>query len=144
MRTMPESHVFRREKPVHRLPGDILSFVRVSGEFLDLGIVRGHRLMTGHAECDVGNSSVRTFRRTCVTARTLHPVLKMKPMIERDGLHRSGLPLEVLSHRIDERFTARFEDGGEICGHGDSRGYDSRNGGGTCFYLSLMEAYQIG
>ena len=33
-----------------------------------------------------------------MATRTLHTVLKMKPMIERNWLDWGGLPLKVLSH----------------------------------------------
>ena len=94
---VPESNVFRRIKPVHRLPRDVLFFGRVSSKFLDLRIVGGNLLMTRHAEGDTGNSSVRTFRHPRMATRTLHVVLKVKLMIEGDWLHGSGLQLEVLS-----------------------------------------------
>ncbi len=121
MRTMPESNVFRRVKPIHRFPGDVLSFGRVCGKFLDLRIVRGNLLMTCHAEAGVGNSRVRPLRYPRMATLALVTMLNVNPMIKRYGLRRSGLPLEVFSDGIHERFTTRLEDSRVICGHGGSR-----------------------
>jgi len=114
----PEPHVFRRIEPVHRLPGDVLFFGRVSSKFLDLRIVGGDLLVTRHAEADAGYSSVRSFRHPHMATRTLHAVLKMKLMIKCDWLRRSRLQLKVFFDGIDEGLTARFEYWREICGHG--------------------------
>jgi hypothetical protein len=123
---MLESNMFRGIKPVHRLPGDVLFFVCVSGKFFDLRIVDGNRLMTRHAERDARDSGVWPLSYPGVATRTLQPLLKMNPMIKRNGLHWSGLPLKVLSDGIDEGFATWFEDWGEICWHG---GNGCANGG---------------
>ncbi|HEY5029404.1 MAG TPA: hypothetical protein VIK39_13420 [Candidatus Angelobacter sp.] len=117
---MPESNVFRRIEPVHRLPGDVLFFGRITCQFLDLRIVGGNLLMTGHAEGDTGNSSVRTLCHPDVTTLALHAVLKMKPMIKRNRLQWCGLPLEVFFDGIKERCASRFENWGEICRRGNN------------------------
>ncbi|HEY5027484.1 MAG TPA: hypothetical protein VIK39_03675 [Candidatus Angelobacter sp.] len=124
MGSMLESNVFRSIEPVHRLPGDVLFFGRISSNFLDLWIVGRDCLMTRHAEGDAGNSSVRPFSHARVATRTLHVILKMNPMIKGDWLHRRGLPLEVFSDGIDERLSPRSEYGGEIRGHGNNWCFD--------------------
>src|ERR1035441_3237121 len=61
VRGMLEHHVNFRIKPEHGLPGDILSLVGISREFLNFRIVGVNGFMAYHAGTHAWNSSIRAL-----------------------------------------------------------------------------------
>ena len=103
VRRMPKTNVALRIKPVDALPGNILAFVSVRGEFLDLRIVQCDGLVTSHAKADVWNSGVWALRHSFVTVSAINVVLQVDLVVEGDGLDRSRLPADVFLKCVCER-----------------------------------------
>src|SRR5262249_20783530 len=62
-----EENIGRSRNPVNPRPGRLLSTIKVSGQFLDLGFVCRVHLMTLHAFGHIGYGGMRRFVRVLMT-----------------------------------------------------------------------------
>ena len=101
VRGMLESDVRSRIRPEDGLPGDVLTFGGIGGEFLNFRIIGGNALMACHTKADAGNSGIRSLGYARMAALALEAVLDMNLVIKRDRLHGCWLQIEIFSNGIE-------------------------------------------
>ncbi len=98
VRCMVESNMCGRLKAVYTLPGHILSAIAVGFELLNLRLIGGDCLMTGHAQADAGNPCVGPLVDTGMAIGALQSLLEMNLMRERNRLNRRLSPAKILAN----------------------------------------------
>ena len=114
---VPEEDMRRILKIVNALPRDLFTPRQVARHLLDLRPVRGHCLVTRHAELHPGNSRTRTLFHARVAIRALESFSQVYLVGERDGLDRQRPPIEELLHRVEHALMGGGEYG-RVTGEG--------------------------
>ncbi len=117
VRSMPKLHVSRLIKPVDAMPGDLLTLFLVCGDFFDLWFIGCNDLVAAHTELHVRDSRIRTLAHTFMTICTLHPMLQVHLVCERDGLlDMSRIGVNVILSRSQQSWMCSSELPGSYIG----------------------------
>ena len=117
VRSMSKLHVSRLIEPVDAMPRDLLTLFLVCGDLFDLWFIGCDDLVAAHTELHVRDSRIRTFGHTFMAICTLHPVLQVHLVCERDRLlDMSRIEVNVILRRSQQGWMRSSELPGSYIG----------------------------